>query len=128
MLARGYHRRADLTASRFIPNPFSDEPDARLYRTGDLVRYLEDGNLEFLGRIDDQVKIRGFRIELGEIETCLCKHELVQEAIVLARPSQSTGEKRLVAYITSAEERPNTSDLRRFLKARLPEYMVPHTF
>ena len=126
MLARGYHRRADLTASRFIPNPFSDEPDARLYRTGDLVRYLEDGNLEFLGRIDDQVKIRGFRIELGEIETCLCKHDSVQEAIVLARSTPGSSEKRLVAYITSAGERPNTAELRSFLKMRLPEYMVPH--
>ena len=124
MLARGYHRRADLTASRFIPNPFSDEPDARLYRTGDLVRYLEDGNLEFLGRIDDQVKIRGFRIELGEIETCLCKHDGVAEAMVLARSNGT--ENRLVAYVTSAADRPTPIELRNFLKNRLPEYMVPH--
>jgi amino acid adenylation domain-containing protein len=129
MLARGYHRRADLTASRFIPNPFSDEPDARLYRTGDLVRYLEDGNLEFLGRIDDQVKIRGFRIELGEVETCLSKHHSVQEAIVLARPApNSSGENRLVAYLTTSSPAPEVSELRTFLKSRLPEYMVPHHF
>ena len=129
MLARGYHRRADLTASRFIPNPFSDEPDARLYRTGDLVRYLEDGNLEFLGRIDDQVKIRGFRIELGEIETCLCKHDAVQGAIVLARPApSSTAENRLIAYLTTSSPAPDISELRGFLKSRLPEYMVPHHF
>ena len=129
MLARGYHRRADLTASRFIPNPFSDEPDARLYRTGDLVRYLEDGNLEFLGRIDDQVKIRGFRIELGEVETQLCKHHAVQGAIVLARPApNSAGENRLVAYLTTFSPAPEISELRAFLKSRLPEYMVPHHF
>jgi amino acid adenylation domain-containing protein len=128
MLAREYHRRADLTASRFIPNPFSDEPDERVYRTGDLVRYLEDGNLEFLGRIDDQVKIRGFRIELGEIESSLCKHPSVQESIVLARSMEGSSESRLVAYVTPRGNRPTGSELRSFLKKRLPEYMVPHSF
>src|SRR5688500_19330589 len=121
MLARGYHRRADLTAKRFIPNPFNDEPDARLYRTGDLVRYLEDGNLEFLGRIDDQVKIRGFRIELGEVETSLCKHDAVAEAIVLARSTGS--ENRLVAYVTSAADRPTPIEWCSFLKLRLLDYV-----
>ncbi|MDG9672384.1 AMP-binding protein, partial [Hahella sp. CR1] len=81
-LARGYLNRPDLTAEKFIPNPFSDDPHDRLYRTGDLVRWLPDGNLEFLGRIDHQVKIRGFRIELGEIEAVLLQHEAVQEAVV----------------------------------------------
>jgi aspartate racemase len=128
MLARGYHRRADLTATRFIPNPFSDEPNERVYQTGDLVRYLEDGNLEFLGRIDDQVKIRGFRIELGEVETALCKHDSVQEAIVLARPIASSSDNKLVAYVTRRGERPEPAELRSFLKSRLPEYMVPHSF
>jgi amino acid adenylation domain-containing protein len=126
MLARGYHRRPELTAARFIQNPFSDEPEARLYRTGDLVRYLEDGNLEFLGRIDDQVKIRGFRIELGEVETCLTKHPSVRDAIVLARPNPS-GEKQLVAYILSAAGL-EVSEVRHYLRNKLPDYMVPARF
>lgn len=95
-LARGYFDHPDLTAEKFIPNPFSDKPDARLYKTGDLARYLPDGNIEFLGRIDYQVKIRGFRIELGEIEAVLAQHPCVQQTVVLAR-EDSPGDKRLVA-------------------------------
>jgi amino acid adenylation domain-containing protein len=126
MLARGYHRRPELTATRFIQNPFSDEPEARLYRTGDLVRYLEDGNLEFLGRIDDQVKIRGFRIELGEVETCLAKHPSVRDAIVLARPN-SSGDKQLVAYLLATDTL-EIPELRAHIRNKLPEYMMPGRF
>ncbi|MEG4421610.1 amino acid adenylation domain-containing protein [Microcoleus sp. LAD1_D5] len=99
-LARGYLNRPELTADRFIPNPFSNEQSKRLYKTGDLARYLPDGNIEFLGRIDHQVKIRGFRIELGEIEAVLSKHSDVQESLVINREDAS-GNQRLVAYITS---------------------------
>jgi amino acid adenylation domain-containing protein len=99
-LARGYLNRPELTAEKFIPNPFSNDPKARLYKTGDLARYLPDGNIEYLGRIDNQVKIRGFRIELGEIETILNQESTVQEAVVIAREDEP-GDKRLVAYIVS---------------------------
>jgi amino acid adenylation domain-containing protein len=127
-LARGYLERPDLTAERFIPHPFSKESGARLYRTGDLARYLPDANLEFLGRFDDQVKLRGYRIELGEIEAALREHPRIREAVVLAR-QDSTGEKRLVAYIVpDREPAPTVSEARAFLKERLPDYMVPSAF
>nr|VFK17518.1 MAG: HAD-superfamily phosphatase, subfamily IIIC/FkbH-like domain-containing protein/amino acid adenylation domain-containing protein [Candidatus Kentron sp. LPFa] len=104
-LARGYLNRPELTAEKFIPNPFSDDPDSRLYKTGDLCRYLPDGNIEYLGRMDNQVKIRGFRMELGEIEAALTQHPDVQEAVVVAREDKSLedepGEKRLVAFVSS---------------------------
>ncbi|MEW6737872.1 MAG: AMP-binding protein, partial [Acidobacteriota bacterium] len=99
-LARGYLNRPDLTAERFIPNPFSIKPGTRLYRTGDLARYLSDGNIEFLGRIDNQVKIRGFRIELGEIETVLSSHQNVKECVVVVR-EDVTGDRRLVSYVVT---------------------------
>ncbi len=127
-LARGYLNRADLTAEKFIPNPFSQEPGARLYRTGDLARYLPDGNLEFLGRADHQVKIRGYRIELEEIESVLGQHPAVREAVVIAQ-EEAPGDKRLVAYLVNAPgHQPTASDLRGFLQEKLPAYMVPAVF
>lgn len=124
-LARGYLRRPDLTAEKFIPNPFSKEPGSRLYRTGDLVKYLPDGNIEFLGRIDQQVKLRGFRIELGEIETLIASYPGVRDAAVVVREDPS-GDRRLVGYFTVAPEtQMDLTELRRFLRSHLPEYMVP---
>jgi thioesterase domain-containing protein/acyl carrier protein len=127
-LARGYLRRADLTAENFIPNPFSGEPGARLYKTGDLARYCTDGNIEFLGRIDRQVKIRGFRIELGEIEAVLRQHPAVHDTIASVSDS-AAGERQLVAYVVARQESPPTvSELRDFLKEKLPYYMMPAVF
>jgi aryl carrier-like protein len=133
-LARGYLRRPGLTAERFIPDPFSAEPGARLYKTGDLVSYLPDGRLDFVGRIDNQVKVRGYRIELGEIEAALCEHAAVREAVVLAR-EDLPGVKQLVAYFVRSPESaeaeasaPTVEELRRSLKERLPEHMVPSVF
>ena len=123
-LARGYLNRPELTAEKFIPDPFSAEPGARMYKTGDLARYLPDGNIEFLGRADHQVKIRGFRIELGEIEAVLGQHPAVREAVVLAR-EDAPGEKRLVAYVVAES---TADELRRFLKDKLPDHMVPAVF
>jgi amino acid adenylation domain-containing protein len=124
-LARGYLNRPGLTAEKFIPNQFSKEPGSRLYRTGDLARYLSDGNIEYLGRIDQQVKVRGYRIELGEIESLLAAHETVSLAAVKAHEYPS-GEKRLVAYVVPAAGMlPDISELRGFIKEKLPEYMVP---
>ena len=126
-LARGYLNHPELTAEKFIPNPFSHEPDARLYKTGDIARYLPDGNIEFIGRIDHQVKIRGFRIELGEIEAVLSQHPQVQKTVVIAREYQP-GNKRLVAYFVSNSEQLISDELRSFLKTKLPDYMVPSAF
>jgi amino acid adenylation domain-containing protein len=128
-LAQGYLNRPDLTAEKFILHPFSSEPGERLYKTGDLARYLPDGNIEFLGRTDHQVKIRGFRVEPGEIEIVLGQHIAVQQAVVVAREDVSGGNKRLVAYVVSAQEQsPTVSELRNFLKEKLPDYMVPSAF
>ena len=127
-LARGYLNRPELTAEKFLPNPFSKEPDARLYKTGDLACYRTDGNIQFLGRVDDQVKIRGFRIELGEIQAVLAQHPEVREAIVLAREDRP-GDKRLVAYVVPAYKQFHaTGELRNVLKKKLPDYMVPSAF
>jgi amino acid adenylation domain-containing protein len=131
-LARGYLNRPELTAERFIPNPFRDETGpvspSRLYKTGDLARYLPDGNIEFLGRIDHQVKIRGYRIELGEVEAALGQHPAIRQAVVLGREDQP-GHKRLVAYVVPHRApAPGSQELRGFLTATLPEYMVPSAF
>jgi amino acid adenylation domain-containing protein len=122
-LARGYLHQPELTAEKFIDHP----EDGRLYKTGDLARYLPDGNIEILGRIDQQVKIRGFRIELREIEAVLEQHDAIQQALVMLR-EDVLGEKRLVSYIMTQVIALGANDLRDFLKAKLPEYMVPSTF
>ncbi len=131
-LARGYRSRPELTAERFIPDPYSTQPGARIYKTGDLARHLPDGTVEFLGRIDHQVKVRGFRIELGEIESVLAQHPGIAQTVVLAREDRPgiSGAKRLVAYLVArtAGEAPKSQELREFLKARLPEYMLPAVF
>lgn len=125
-LARGYLNLAENTASKFIANPLSDQPESRLYRTGDTARYLPDGSLEFIGRIDFQVKIRGFRIELAEIETYFEQYPAVQQSIVLAR-EDVPGEKRLAAYIILKHgHQLDQTDLRTFLQTKLPEYMIPN--
>jgi amino acid adenylation domain-containing protein len=127
-VARGYLHRPELTAERFVPNPFSAEPGARLYKTGDRARYLPSGAVEFLGRLDFQVKIRGYRIEPGEIEAALRQHPTVREALVLALDHES-GEKRLVAYITlRGSEIPPGAALRAFLGERVPAHMIPSAF
>jgi len=126
-LARGYFRRPDLTAMRFIPDPSSGRPGARLYRSGDLARRLPDGDIDYLGRIDFQVKIRGFRIELGEIEAVIEKHPSVLHAAILAREDRP-GDRRLVAYVVPRDAALSVEDLRGTLRQRLPEYMVPAAF
>ncbi len=127
-VARGYLDRPELTAERFLPDPFNPRPGARLYRTGDLARVLVSGDIEYLGRIDHQVKIRGFRIELGEIEAVLDTHPAVREAVVLAR-EDGPGEKRLVAYLVCREgQAPTVGELRAFVKDKLPDSMVPAAF
>jgi aspartate racemase len=152
-VGRGYLNQPVLTAAVFRPNPFRDEPGTRLYETGDVVRYLQDGNIEFLGRVDDQVKIRGFRVELGEVEAVLRRHPTVLQAVVVTRedhdeaagvvpiadrraeepgaevPRPTSTGKRLVAYLVPVrEEAPSVHELRRFLKTKLPEYMVPSDY
>lgn len=125
-LARGYLNQPELTAERFVRNPFVEMPGARMYKTGDLARWMTDGNIEFLGRNDHQVKLRGFRIELGEIETKLTEHPGIREAVVLAREDVA-GEKTLVAYYIGSEEF-TAEALRNHLSSRLPKYMVPAAF
>ena len=126
-LARGYLARPDLTAERFVPNPFSDGGE-RLYRSGDIVRYLPGGDLEYLGRKDEQVKIRGFRVELGEIETALATHRCVRDVAVLVR-EDVPGDKRLIAYlVTEQEQSLSNEELRGYLQESLPDYMIPSAF
>jgi acyl-coenzyme A synthetase/AMP-(fatty) acid ligase len=126
-LARGYHRRPDLTSQKFIRDPISSNPNARLYKTGDRARFLPDGNIEYLGRLDHQVKIRGFRVELGEIEALLNQHPGVQVCTVAAR-EDLPGDMRIVAYIVKAGGEVRPSDLRDSLRTKLPDYMVPAAF
>ncbi len=131
-LAHGYVNQPNLTAEKFISNPFVKSADARVYRSGDLARYLEDGNVEFLGRIDSQVKLRGFRIELGEIESALLQHPLVNQSVVVVQ-NEITGQKHLAAYVvvkenTSANKNELISEIRNYLKQKLPDYMIPWAF
>jgi amino acid adenylation domain-containing protein len=127
-LARGYLNRPDLTAENFIPHPYNETGGGRLYKTGDLARYLPDGNIVFLGRADDQVKIRGYRIEPGEVAAVLNQHPNVREAAVLIREGK-LGEKTIVAYVVSEEQTIlGATELRNFLKEKLPDYMVPSAF
>lgn len=127
-LARGYFKRPDLTHEKFIADPFRKEANARIYKTGDLVRYLPDGTLEFLGRLDHQVKLRGFRVELGEIESVLAQHPKIRESAVIVR-EDTPGDKRLVAYlVANSEASPDAAELRSFLSAKLPDYMIPSAF
>ncbi len=135
-LARGYFNRPNLTAERFVPNPFSNKLGARLYKTGDLARYLSDGTIEYLGRIDNQVKVRGFRIELGEIEAVLSQHPALQQAVVVVREDRYD-DKRLVAYVVKKQPDISAgsesslklhSKLHNFLAEKLPSYMIPSAF
>jgi amino acid adenylation domain-containing protein len=126
-LARGYLNRPELTDERFVPDPFSQSPQARMYRTGDLARCLPDGEIEYLGRSDDQLKIRGFRVEPGEIEAAMREHPGVADAVVVGREDE-TGGKRLVAYLVAEASAPSADDLREHLRRTLPVYMVPSAF
>jgi amino acid adenylation domain-containing protein len=127
-LARGYLNRPELTAEKFLPDPFRDGPNARMYRTGDRARWLNDGRVELLGRMDHQVKILGFRIEPSEIESALLQFPRVREAVVVVNEDTSD-EKRLVAFLTTYRQTTvSINGLRRFLREKLPDYMVPSTF
>jgi amino acid adenylation domain-containing protein len=127
-VACGYHARPELTAEKFIPDPYSADPAARLYRTGDLARWNRAGRVEVLGRIDNQVKLRGFRIELGEIESVLMEHAGVRQAVVVCREDRP-GDKRLAAYLVAEPgQDPGAAELRTFCTARLPEYMLPSAY
>jgi amino acid adenylation domain-containing protein len=126
-LARGYLDRAELTAEKFVADPFSREPGARLFRTGDVGRYLTDGNIEYRGRRDNQVKVRGVRIELGEIEAQLASHPQVHQAVVIARDDER-GEKQLFAYVIPAGKTPAHNELRAHLRRKLPDHMIPAAF
>jgi acyl-CoA synthetase (AMP-forming)/AMP-acid ligase II/acyl carrier protein len=127
-LARGYLNRPALTAERFVPNRYSQQPGARLYRTGDLARYRDDGRIEYLGRADTQVKVRGYRIELGEIEVVLGRQAGVKQCAVIVREEGAAG-KQLVAYVVANEGASlGVRELRRSLREQLPEYMIPAAF
>jgi amino acid adenylation domain-containing protein len=126
-VACGYWKRPELTAEKLIPDPFSGDSSCRLYKTGDRVRFRPDGTLEFLGRFDTQVKVRGFRIETAEVESVLKQYAGVRDCLVVAC-EETSGEKRLIAYLVATQPLPAASDLRHFLSTKLPSYMVPSIF
>ncbi|MDB6100268.1 MAG: Non-ribosomal peptide synthetase component [Gammaproteobacteria bacterium] len=127
-VACGYRNRAELTAQKFISDPFARRPGAKMYKSGDIGRFLADGRIEFQGRSDHQVKVRGYRIELGEVEVVLGSHPAVRECVVVAREDVA-GDKRLVGYVVGSSEQPvDVADLRTWVKGRLPDYMVPAAF
>src|SRR5262249_35431138 len=127
-LSAGYLNREELTAERFIRDHFSTESGQRLYRTGDVARYLPDGRIELLGRIDQQIKIRGYRIEPGEIEAVIRQHPSIRQAAVVAVEDNDRS-KRLISYLVfSPGHAPSPGEIRGFLKARLPKYMIPTAF
>src|SRR4030095_5957619 len=128
-LARGYLNRPELTAEKFIPDPFHTQDNKRLYRTGDLVKYSAEGRLHYLSRTDNQIKIRGFRVELGEIESILAQHPVVREAVAVVR-EDTPGDKGIVGYLIlkDNEAEPSTRELRKFAGASLPDYMIPNAF
>jgi amino acid adenylation domain-containing protein len=127
-LAREYLNQPELTAKRFVSNPFSNEPGSKLYKTGDIARYLADGRIEYLGRVDHQVKVRGLRIELGEIESVLRQHPDVEQVVVISRDNPNNA-KQLVAYVTAKNGAiPETDEMKRHLKSKLPDFMVPASF
>jgi hypothetical protein len=127
-VARGYWQRAELTAERFVPHPYSVRGGERLYRTGDEGLYLDNGNIHFIGRRDNQVKLRGYRIELGEIENVLAGHHTVREVVVTVR-EDTPGNRRLVAYVVAHDEEScSTAELHEYAQRRLPEYMTPTAF
>ena len=126
-VARGYLNRPELTAQRFVADPFSPEPGAKLHRSGDLAKISERGEMEYLGRMDHQVKIRGFRVELGEIESALNQYPAIRESAVIVHEA-SGGDKRLIAYFVPTGTAPTVTELREHLSARLPDYMIPAVF
>jgi aryl carrier-like protein len=127
-VARGYLNRPDLTAERFVPDPFAGHASARMYKSGDLARFMKNGELEYLGRGDTQVKIHGFRIELGEIEAALTQHPDVHQSSVTAR-KDGPGEKKLVGYVVAKSgKNPSGAELREFLQAKLPAHMIPYAY
>ena len=124
-VVRGYHQRAELTAERFVPNPFRSSDAAKMYRTGDLASYRADGSVEFLGRLDQQVKFNGYRIELGEIESALAQHPHVDEAVVVAWGDDNAEQRLIGYYVAKQGVSLDEKQLKSQLREQLPEYMVP---
>jgi len=128
ILAKGYLNKPEVTGEKFVPDPFADTPGAKMFKTGDLARYLSSGEIEFRGRMDSQVKVRGYRVELGEIEHSLNRHPEIQHAIAIVREDEEN-DVRVVAYLLYRDKKgPGNSELRDYLKQKLPDYMIPSSF